>query len=262
MYLGINAGFGDPIAHEFPALRERFFTHVRQDLHHLIDPVRVQMLVREFAQPGAPTPLYIVRADQIPLLPPGSMAELLNEPNYTMLPEQYATAWEQAHELAEPSGVQVFVGSISNLDRDALGWLSRAWKMMTVRPSYVSVHRYPNTGGFAKAHKGFDRREDEVTALRQIIGSTPFAVTEFGYHTARQWRWGFWPFRWSEATVGSFCREEWQFWYYQGAVATFLYQLNDGPSRDRLDRYGIRTTRGQWKISSASHLHPVLLDNI
>lgn len=262
MYLGLNAGFGDPIAHEFPALRERQFTHIRQDLHHLIDPVRVQMLVREFAQSGAPTPLYIVRADQIPLLPSGAWAELLNEPNYTMSPQQYADLWEQAHELAELAGVKVFVGSISNLNREALDWLSQAWRAFTVRPSYVSVHRYPNTGGFAKAHKGFRRREDEVVALRQIIGPTPFAVTEFGYHTARQWRWGFWPFRWSESDVWRFCREEWHFWYYQGAMATFLYQLNDGPSRNRLDRYGIRTTAGQWKLSATSHQSSVLLDNI
>ena len=261
MHLGINAGFGDPLIGEFGPLATQQYTHIRQDLHHLTDPDRVRGLIAEFRAQTVLTPLYIVRADQLPYLNTGESAELLNEPNYLMTPEAYANLWDAAHEVAQMRGVHLYAGSISNLHREALAWFGTAWRAMTSKPLQVSVHRYPNDGGWSKAHPGFARREDEVVALHQIIGTTPYAVTEFGYHTARRWRWGFWPARWSEATVANFCREEWRFWYYNGATATYIYQLNDGPTSHRLDRYGVRTLDRQWKLSAASHHQTVLFQN-
>lgn len=250
---GINAGFGEPIAHEVAGLREHRYTQVRQDLQFITDPTIVTML-REDLRNNAIRPLWIIREPQVPFVLSGDRIELCNEPNlngYT--PEVYAALWNRVAPTLLSRGATVFAGSVSNLDQNGINWVRRAWRCMSPKPTHVSVHRYPENSGFLQPHKGFQTREEEVDALRQIVGDVTLAVTEFGYHTARRkWR-GFWPLcPWSDTQVMSFAIQEWQFWSDMDAESAYIYQLNDSPT-NRTERYGVRRLNGTWKPVSLSH---------
>ena len=251
---GINAGFGEPIAHEVAGLREHRYTQVRQDLQFITDPRTVAML-RSDVQNSRIRPLWIIREPQAGLMLTGDRVELCNEPNlngYT--PEVYAALWNRTAPALLSRKVVVFAGSISNLDQHGLHWLRRAWRCMSPKPTHVSVHRYPENRGFLQPHKGFVTREEEVDALRQIVGNATIAVTEFGYHTGRRtWR-GFWPLRpWSDTNVMGFALQEWQFWSDMGVESAYIYQLNDGPTNSAINRYGVRRLDGLWKPVAYSH---------
>lgn len=250
---GINAGFGEPIAHEVAGLREHRYTQVRQDLQFITDPRTVMMLRNDLWNSDI-RPLWIIREPQASFVLAGDRIELCNEPNlngYT--PEVYAALWNRVAPTLLSCGATVFAGSVSNLDQNGIYWLRRAWRCMSPKPTHVSVHRYPETSGFLRPHKGFQTREEEVDALRQIIGDATIAVTEFGYHTAwRKWR-GFWPLRpWRDGQVMSFAMQEWQFWSNMGVESAYIYQLNDSPT-NRTERYGVRQLDGAWKPVSYSH---------
>ena len=250
---GINAGFGEPLAHEVAGLREHRYTTVRQDLQFVSNPTTLTMLLRDLRFSDI-CPLWIMREPQISFAQADELVELCNEPNlngYT--PEQYAALWNRVAPATLARGVTLFAGSISNLDRAGLDWLKRAWRCFSPTPTHVSVHRYPENGGFSEPHKGFKNREQEVDALRQIIGSATLSVTEFGYHTApRTWR-GFWPLRpWTDEQVMSFSMQEWQFWSDMKAESAYIYQLNDSPT-NREERYGVRRLEGTWKPVAQSH---------
>lgn len=252
MIYGINAGFGEPIAHEVSALYEHRFRAVRQDVHRLTDASALYPLQFELQGSGI-TPLWIVRANQFGHFQLGEMVELLNEPDLYMRPEEYAELWNRSVDHGVARGLKVYAGSLSNLTRTALKWWALAWNRMVIKPRYVSIHRYPTNGGPDAAHRGFRRREEEVAALQEIIQGTPFAVTEFGYHTAWRWRWKCWPTRWDNYDVTRHVRTEWRFWKAMGATHAYLYQLNDGPGRGAVNKYGIRTRDSQWKPSASAH---------
>lgn len=252
MWYGINAGFGETIKHEFQGLRDHKFTAIRQDLTKLTTYEQVWPILTELRN-GPFTPLWIIRPDQLSLFQSGEHVELLNEPNFFMSPEEYATICNEVAPQATAKRVHLYVGSISNLTRDVLSWMSHMWKRVDVPSVHVSVHRYPNDGGVMSPHRGFSSRDEEVTALREIVGDNDIVVTEFGYHNAWRLRWKFFPTRWTERQTARMIRTEWDFWHAQNVKGAFLYQLNDGPGRSHLDHYGIRRFDGTWKPSATAH---------
>lgn len=252
---GINAGFGETIAHELAGIHNHRFTDVRQDLMPVTDATTLRSLMQEL-RVGSICPLWIMRENQVALAQPCERVEFYNEPDLNgFTPARYADAWNRVAATAYERNVVLFAGSISNLNRSALTWLRTAWKLMSVAPRYVSVHRYAEvTGGTQKPHAGFRTREQEVDALRQIVGDIPIAVTEFGYHTGKRKLWGWWPLRsYTNMDVARYVAEEWQFWSSQNVESGYLYQLNDGPSTQPDERYGIRTFEGVWKPSAIAH---------
>lgn len=252
MRIGINAGFGESISHEFDNFRRLKFNDVRQDMQYAASPAHWQYLRSEFHSTDI-TPLYIVAPHQVVDLRTGDRAELCNEPNLYMTPAQYAEQWNKVVEDVIDNEITLFFGSISNLNKAGIKWLQDAWSLVTHKPTHVSLHRYPRDGGVSHAHRGFRSRFHEVDAVRQIVGNAELAMTEFGYHTARRWRWGFIPTRWSDIQVRSMVEHEWMFWNAMNFESAYLYQLNDGPSRSYLDRFGIRRVTGEWKPSATAH---------
>ena len=252
---GLNAGFGETLAHELAGIDAHRFTEVRQDLMPVSDPYVLLSLMNEM-RVGNICPLWIMRENQVAFAKPCERVEFYNEPDLNgFSPGEYAYAWNRVAESAYDRNVLLFAGSISNLNKSALTWLRNAWKLMTPTPRYVSVHRYPETtGGSQKPHSGFANREQEVDALRQIVGDVTIAVTEFGYHTGPRKRWGWWPLRpYTDAEVAQYVREDWQFWSSQNVESAYLYQLNDGVDGDPINRYGLRNLNGVWKPSATAH---------
>jgi hypothetical protein len=149
-------------------------------------------------------------------------------------------------------GARPWIGAISNLHRDALKWLRKMWAALPgpLSPEVgVTSHRYhaPYPCDVWTPHEGFASRDDEVAALLGIIGDRPWAISEFGYHTAPQlkktWLPKWWPgnsWRWTDVQVAGNVAQEWVYWRERGAVFAVLYQINDGPTDTREDRYGIR----------------------
>ena len=187
--------------------------------------------------------------------------ELWNEPDGTVdgqiAPADYASLVPDFVRACEEIGARPWIGAISNLHARGLRWLSamiRACGPLPVEVG-VTVHRYPAGRSWTDPHAGFGSREEEVVALRAIIGSTRrFACSEFGYHTAPQIRSKYlpksWPsnqWRWTDAEVAVQVAEEWRFWRRMGASFAVLYQLVDGPTDTREVRFGIRTIEGTWK---------------
>lgn len=254
MEYGINAGFGDPIAHDVNSLIRQGFSEIRQDLQYIKDADVLQARLEELRF-SAIRPLWIMRPDQVSQARACERVELLNEPNlHKVTPQGYAQDWNLHGAPAQQRGVIVFAGSISNLTRDVLSWWQQSWKLMDIKPTHVSVHRYPRDAGFSQPHQGFGSRQEEVTALRDIIGNAVVSVTEFGYHTGARKKWGFWSTRWSDIQCAAFAKREWQFWAQQtGVESAYIYQLNDGPTNTTLDRYGIRRLDGSWKPSADAH---------
>jgi len=262
MYFGINAGFGDSLTPEIESLTTLGFTEVRQDLQYLTTPEIIHQRLQELTKSRL-RPLWIMRPEQLKYATAKNRVELFNEPNisnprdtvtWPISPETYANLWNTVAIPAVARGVIVFAGSISNLDRRSLAWLQTAWSRMSVKPTHVSIHRYAgSTGGTTKPHKGFANRDEEISALRDIVGNAIIAVTEFGYHNGRRTRWGLPLCAYSPWDVRTLLTEEWAFWSEHRVESAYLYQLNDGPSNKPIDRFGIRNINQQWKPGATAH---------
>jgi hypothetical protein len=274
--VGINAGFGSPIAHEFADLKAYGFAVVRQDLF-AVDPAQAPALVTEFV--GAPvTPLFLIggghiqHPDGLARLEPHELAawtttvvqtaqaaglteyaiEIGNEPDiahpgYSEHPEDFAEAVRQCHEAARGNGFTgaIVIGGIANLNDRGFDYLERVLDVaaLPLDDLVVGFHRYPETGhGPLKPHDRFGSRQDEWRAFRAIVGHCRCACTEFGYHTAPAR-----PFTLSDQDVAG--AVDWDLDFYEEGLVHLacLYQLNDGPGDSYLDRYGVRTLDGTWK---------------
>ena len=190
-------------------------------------------------------PLVIVRdGAQLDQLPDGIDAELRNEPDVNGPgPAVYAQLVRETAEIARLRQQRLWVGAISNLNGRGLEYLRNLGELPA--DVGVSVHRYGD-GTFEHAHDGFADRDAEVAALRAIIGDRPFGVSEFGYPKNR-YGWG--PFRRqiTPERAALLLRQEIAFWARHGAAWSVIYQLNDGPTDSREDRYGIRAFDGTWR---------------
>jgi hypothetical protein len=193
--------------------------------------------------------LFICGPNTIRFAPINGWVELRNEPDFKMIPTEYARDLEFIKPWVLGRGLQLWAGSISNLDKDSLDWLQEVIRLCPWIER-VAIHRYtpgkhqnPND-----SHKGFKTRADEVKRLRSIIGSRPFLVTEVGYHTA-PYTTGWWLWKQKHRLTVEQQRDrllqELHFWKDHGAEGVVIFQEQDGTG---MDQYGLRWGNiGPWK---------------
>jgi len=277
MLLGINAGFGLPIVHEFPVLSSLGFGIVRQDLRAHFTDQEIHDRVTEFA--GAPlTPLFLLAGGHIDTpdhqhrIEPHEIAalgvrvvnaaaaaglsgywlEVGNEPDiahadYRERPADFAIAVQQTFDAVRTAGFTgpVVSGGISNLSRERLSYLERMLVQGLPAGVIVGFHRYPKGLTPENPQDGFPSRDAEWQELQRLANGRGVACTEVGHHTApRKYKlWGFIPLkkRVTDAQVADHVIFDLQYFKDRGCLMTAVYQLNDGPDNDNhLDRYGIR----------------------
>ncbi len=277
MLVGLQAGFGSTLAAEFDAIASYGFTLVRQDLYAQYDDAIAQQLIVECV--GAPvTPLFLVGGGSI-AFPDGSRIEphelaamtatvvqtaqaagltdyaieIGNEPDiacagYAHHPADFAEAIRQCLDAAVTHGFQgpFISGGIANLNNRGLRYLAHllAAGSMPLSEVVIGFHRYPEAGRAMLApHDQFRSRTDEWDAFHQLVGTRPVACTEFGYHTANAT-----PITLTDHDVADAVLWDLTFYEERGALYAVVYQLNDGPTNTWIDRYGVRTVEGTWKV--------------
>ena len=279
--LGINAGFGDPVAGEFPFFERIGVAAVRQDLFAHGETAPIEALVAEFSNRPARAVFMLAGgkmqvADGSHRIEPHVLAararrvveaahaagleqyslEVGNEPDiahdgYASRPQDFAEAIRQVHAVVRPLGFDgdLVTGGISNLNERGLTYL----QSMLAAPSVpadvvVGFHRYPEGGRGSRApHPGFESREEEFEALAGLAGGRRVACTEFGYHTAEDRMGVLGSRRRSESEVAEAVQWDLDFFGQHGVLLAALYQLNDGVGDVAEDRYGIRRTDGTLK---------------
>ena len=207
--VGLQAGFGSPLAAEFVGMASYGFRVVRQDLF-AVDPQSVPALIAEFV--GAPCrPLFLVGGGHIQVpdgsrrLEPTELAamtttvvqqaeavglvdyalEVGNEPDiahpgYADHPEEFAEAVRTCRDAARAAGFagMVVSGGIANLNDRGFRYLSRMIGSGKI-PNDVAVgfHRYPEAGrGPLVPHDRFHSREDEYGWRWSISSTTGQAI--------------------------------------------------------------------------------------
>jgi hypothetical protein len=277
MIIGLNAGFGDPLEHEFQGIASYGFQLVRQDLYASQDSTEVPHLISEWV--GVPLkPLFLIgggnmeRKNSFNRLEPHELAawvgdtidiatytglkdyllEIGNEPDiatagYSEYPTDFAEAIRQCHEMARAHGYQgpIITGGISNLNERGFAYLAAMMESNLIpTDTIIGFHRYPETGRLHFApHKGFHSREDEWEMLMDITGVHMVACTEFGYSTFTEKRGHT---RTDEEVADSVL---WDLNFYEEheALLAAIYQLNDSQIDEPEGRYGVRTFDGKWK---------------
>lgn len=275
MRVGINAGFGDSIRHEFALLRSLGFTFARQDLRHDFDDGKLSDRVEEFVGAGL-TPLFLLagghveRSDKSARIEPHELAELavkvvrnaavcgladywlefgnepdLAHPDYAKRPEDFAEAIRQARNAVrgEGFGGLLISGGISNLNERGLKYLAAMMKSGIPEDVAVGFHRYPDGLSPSVPHEGFKTRDDEWARLTALAGGRPLACTEVGHHTAprRVGKLGQ-KKRISDSDSAQHMSFDLAYFRDKNCLLTAVYQLNDGQDpEEHLDRYGIRT---------------------
>jgi hypothetical protein len=225
------------------ALKSFRFSIARIDAQASDLPTTLAMI--DEAEAAGLRPLVIVRDGvQLEQLPDGIDVELKNEPDLNgPTPAVYAQFVSEAAKIAHRGRQTLWVGAVSNLNRRGLEYLKNLGELPA--DVGVSVHRYGD-GTFENPHDGFPSRDAEVAALRAIIGDRPFGVSEFGYPKHR-YGWGPFSGQITPEHAALFIRQEIAFWRRHGAAWSIVYQLNDGPTDSRADRYGIRAFDGTWR---------------
>jgi hypothetical protein len=279
--LGINAGFGDPIAGEFPFLQRIGVAAVRQDLFAHGESAPIEALVAEFS--NRPMHGVFMLAGGKMQIPDGSnriephvlaararriveaaqavglerySLEIGNEPDiahdgYASRPQDFAEAVRQVHAVVRPLGFagDLISGGVSNLNERGLKYLQSMLSTSIVPADVVlGFHRYPEGGRGAEApHKGFKSREEEFEALESLTGGRRVACTEFGYHTAEDRMGRFGHRRRSESEVADSVRWDLDFFARHNVLLAAIYQLNDGIRDVGEERYGVRRLDGTLK---------------
>lgn len=271
MRILLNAGFGEPLGAEAIGLISALgYDGVRQDVP---TPWAAPGLVREFA----PGPLHLLPIFVVGGLARQPGAEIVETARATAQAvrvwqiqgaaieignEMDAAGWDArefgalvaaAREavMGEHADVRVVSGGVTNLSKTALDWLGRAAPDI---PADVVIGYHSYRDDPARPKEGFRSRVEEFDRLREIAMGREVWCTECGYHTARRkacigTRRGL-----SDEQVAEYVRSEISLHRTAGAGAFVLYQLNDGPSNEAIDRYGIRRRDGTLKPVSRAHL--------
>jgi hypothetical protein len=250
--VGLQAGFGDPLGGVPRDLRALGFGMVRLDMQNVLSPALFRTLVAEVTNAGM-TPLCILSPERMGVIPDnltGLDIEVLNEPDLQGLTPLRYVENVRAVQAYAAGRHRIWAGGVSNLTTRKVKWLREV--VMRLSPEVgVTVHRYPKNGEPPRtAQDGFRTREEEMAAVRSIVGTRPWGCSECGYHTGPQSKgWWFWrrTWRWTDAQIGVFGLEEMRYWRNAGAAFAVWYQLNDGTSADPIDRFGIRRLDGGWK---------------
>jgi hypothetical protein len=282
MRLGINAGFGEPVQHEFAFLSDLGFQLVRQDLFAKGDSSPVESLVGEFANQQL-TPLFLIAGGKISIndgtrrIEPHELAararrlvsaagaagltsylvEIGNEPDiahegYSQHPSDFGEALRQSHEALRLAGFTgpIISGGVANLDDRGIGYL-RSMLSTGVVPDDVVIgfHRYPVTAKGPEApERGSSSRDNEWRALKQVTGTRVLACTEFGYHTAPDRVLGIFKTHRTDQEAADGVMFDIRYFQERGVELAALFQINDGPDPNNFEHhFGIRRLDGTLK---------------
>ena len=275
MLVGLNAGFGDTLAGDFPFITSTGLSVVRQEFGIAIDDAALGQLIGEFV--GRPIKLLALLGggkNQAPgggRIEPhefaalgtrvataaaaagltGHFIEVGNEPDighvhYATRPMDFAEAIRQTHAAVRAAGFAgpVVSGGVSNLSPERLDYLQQMVVAGIPADVVVGFHRYPHGLGPDVPHPGFASRDAEWARLQSIVAGRAVACTEFGHHTAKRKYlfWGFIPLkkRLSDEKVAEHVVYDLTYFRDRGCLLSAVYQLNDGPTDTAIDRYGIR----------------------
>lgn len=287
MLVGLNAGFGFPLATDWPFMTSIGCAVVRQEFRFEIDDATLATLMGEFA--GRPVRLLallgggknskvaggriephefaalgtrVVAAINTAGLADAAI-EVGNEPDighvdYATRPADFADAIRQTHLAVRGAGFPgaLVSGGVSNLSPGRLDYLQQVVNAGVPLDAVIGFHRYPHGLGPEEPHPGFATRDAEWTRLQAIAGGRQVACTEFGHHTAKRKYlfWGFIPLRKrvSETKVAEHVTFDLTYFRDRACVLAAVYQLNDGPTDTAIDRYGIRRSDGTGKPAAAA----------
>lgn len=257
-FAGVQTGFGEPIVTDdnaYAELKSRHWQAARLGASYYDSksgtfsdiPEMTLRMVKEATDQGLRPIVVCTSYDGLRNVPEFTDVEWFNEPNGTVTkyftPEAYAATLPEAIQICRERNLRLWVGSINNLSRDGLSYLS---KIIPAVPFDIgiSVHRYPEKNlRFEAAHAGFESRQDEVDKLKIIIGSRPWCVTEFGYHQ-RGYKSCFRkvpPL--TNIEIRDRIDKELQFFSANGADCAIWYQVWEGPEPD----YGLMDINRKWK---------------
>lgn len=279
MLIGINAGFGAPLAPDLPVLEQIGFDFVRQDVRVQRTDADIQELLTEFL--GRPISLLVlveggdIGHDRGARVEPHELAahavrvwriarniglldlrfEIGNEPDlahadYRTRPQDFAVAVQQARDALRGAAFagDIISGGIANLGAANLDYLEGMLQAGLPDDVIIGFHRYPRGMGPRTPQKGFSSRDAEWRALMRLVDGRPVACTEFGHHTAPRPFGVFFRKRVSDVQVADHVMFDLDFFEARGCRMAAVYQLNDGQRDDvHLDRYGIRGTDGIFK---------------
>jgi len=193
---------------------------------------------------------------------PMTYAELRNEPDFLekMDPWAYAVLVTPFVEAARECGAAPCIGAISGTA--GLDWFRQVLDYTNPDPFVIRTwHRYPVGHSATAPQGGYATRDDEIDAWKALNGpGALWGVSEFGWHQAPQRRiswlpaygWNAW--RWTDEEVLNNAAHEWAYWLSHGAQFACFYQITDGPTDTREDRFGLRRVDGSWKPVAESLL--------
>ena len=287
MLVGLNAGFGETLAADFPFITSTGFAVVRQGFRFEIDDATLNLLLGEFV--GRPIRLLALigggrneksaggRIEPHEFAALGTrvataaaaagltdhLIEVGNEPDighidYVTRPMDFAEAIRQTHTAVRAAGFAgpFISGGISNLSPERLDYLQQMVTSGFPPDVVLGFHRYPHGLGPEVPHPGFASRDAEWARLQSIAAGRTVACTEFGHHTAeRKYKlWGFIPLkkRLSDEKVAEHIIFDLTYFRDRGSLLAAGYQLNDGPTDTAIDRYGIRRAGGTPKPAATA----------
>ena len=182
----------------------------------------------------------------------GLDVEFHNEPDGTIdrqfTPTEYAELVPAFVRMAHDVGAFPWIGAVGNTAAPSQAWLrSMLAALPTGLPEFgITFHWYSHGRDRQSPHPGFQTRAEETAGILSIIGDRRWAISEFGFHTAKQrvraWLPWWFPgntYRWTDGEVARMVREEFAYWERHDAEFAILYQIADGPHDTKEERFGI-----------------------
>ncbi len=178
--------------------------------------------------------------------------ELINEPEifgdyWKNKPEQLGHIVNECIDIIRQKlyTVTVLLPAIANLGSNNIKYLKGMFSTLDLTKAFtVSVHRYPaNLHHWDSVHRPFGTRDQEVEALKSVIGSRKFWMTEVGCTQNYKKKKFLCPktINISEEEQTDYCRKETVYWKNKFVPAMVWYQINDGPdNEEKEDGFGIR----------------------
>lgn len=285
---GLQAGFGGLLGDETMSyLRDFQFERVRVGLapDASMTEATKTTLLQSFADEARAfglEPLVMIAANEALCVPPWSDVEIYaptvdyshagTEPD--LRPDVTVDAFARAIADAMPTlrarHCRVWTGCVSNPSVNGRLFLSRLFgHPLMPADVHLTFHRYspPRARDNVPAWAPFATRLAEIDGIKQIAGPTRrIAVTEWGYHTAPQPKFGgdigawlarvlpaLFAFTFTDEQVADFYLDDWALYWAAGLTFVCPYQINDGATADAGGRFGIRrypSEAQQWKPSA------------
>jgi hypothetical protein len=215
--------------------------------------------IGNFASHPSLTPLAIINdyymcipvAEAIARLGRGAI-ELVNEPDLNRwTPGGWAEFTkacypaikvEQLSHHGHKTPIPVVSGGISNLNHKQLNYLTEAQRAGLLC-DIIGFHRYKTESAPPIPLTDYHDRKGEFFALKATVEGRPIWCTEEGWHTAQQGH----GVKLSEEQVASYAIQEQAIQEEGGAEVMTWFVLDDGPTADYNDHFGIRRIDGTLK---------------